>query len=48
VERLTGRSLSSTQDRVQLWLALHALPLAHPRDREGRDDGMASRPPSRS
>ncbi|HKT01783.1 MAG TPA: helix-turn-helix domain-containing protein, partial [Rugosimonospora sp.] len=27
IERLTGRSLASTQDRVQFWLALHAVSL---------------------
>jgi PucR family transcriptional regulator, purine catabolism regulatory protein len=27
IERLTGRSLGSTQDRVQFWLALHAVSL---------------------
>lgn len=30
VERLTGRSLDSTQDRVQLWLALQAVSVAGP------------------
>ncbi|HSF27340.1 MAG TPA: PucR family transcriptional regulator ligand-binding domain-containing protein [Actinomycetes bacterium] len=30
VERLTGRSLTSTQDRVQLWLALQAVALGAP------------------
>jgi purine catabolism regulator len=27
IERLTGRSLAATQDRVQFWLALHAVAL---------------------